>query len=63
MESLNNHDDLKLTLYLQNESEVVFPNNKKSHYSLNYKNISYQIRNDASVYSEYLFQYFEINSQ
>ena len=61
--TINTHDDLQLTLYLQNEPKEESLNNKTSHYSLNYQNTSYQITNDVSAYSEYLYRHFEINPQ
>ena len=54
-------DDLKLTLYLQNNPEENFPYDKKSRFCLKYKDTFYKIRNGVLDYSEYLFQYLEKN--
>ena len=56
-------NDLKVTLYSQDKPEENFPNDKKGRYSLKYQDTTYKIRNGVLDYSDYLFQYFETNSQ
>ena len=58
---IKNHDDLQLTLYLQDEPEENFPNDKKGFCFLKYQDTSYKIRNSVLDYSQYLFQSLENN--
>ena len=58
---IKNHDDLQLTLYLQDEPEENFPNDKKGSCYLKYQDTSYKIRKNVLDYSQYLFHCLENN--
>ena len=61
--TINNQDDLQLTLYLRDETEENLLNDKKDCYLLKYQRTSYKIRNDVLDYSDYLLQYFKTKPQ